>query len=66
MTQSINGMAERFRGFLDAPGMIELPRCYDALSAILLEQVGFAAVFLSCYGLAQLLRKSGHRPDESQ
>jgi hypothetical protein len=28
--------------------------------------VGFAAVFLSCYGLAQLLRKSGHRPDESQ
>jgi 2-methylisocitrate lyase-like PEP mutase family enzyme len=52
MTQSINGMAERFRGFLDAPGMIELPGCYDVLSAVLLEQVGFAAVFLSGYGVA--------------
>jgi 2-methylisocitrate lyase-like PEP mutase family enzyme len=44
-------MAGRFRGFLDAPGMIELPGSYDVLSAILLE-VGFAAVFLSGYGVA--------------
>jgi methylisocitrate lyase len=52
MAHSINGMAERFRALLDAPGVIELPGCYDVLSAILLEQAGFAAVFLSGYGVA--------------
>jgi 2-methylisocitrate lyase-like PEP mutase family enzyme len=32
--------------------VIELPGCYDVLSAILLEQAGFSTVFLSGYGVA--------------
>lgn len=52
MTNSINGMAERLRDLLAAPGRIELPGCYDVLSAMVLETVGFPAVFLSGYGFA--------------
>src|SRR5215472_12548312 len=52
MTHSINGMAERFRELLHAPGAVELPGCYDVLSAMLLEQAGFGTVFLSGYGVA--------------
>jgi 2-methylisocitrate lyase-like PEP mutase family enzyme len=55
MGSSINGMAERFRSFLDEPGPIELPGCYDVLSAMLLEEAGFASVFLSGYGAAASL-----------
>lgn len=50
--RSINGMAERFRYLLEGPEGIELPGCYDALSAMLLERAGFEAVFMSGYGLA--------------
>lgn len=50
--KSINGMAERFRDLLDRPSGIELPGCYDVLSAMLLEQAGFECVFLSGYGVA--------------
>jgi len=50
--QSINGMAEQFRKLLDATSGIELPGCYDALSALILERAGFPAVFLSGYGVA--------------
>lgn len=52
MASSINGMAERFRGMLASSGVIELPGCYDVLSAMLLEAAGFPAVFLSGYGFA--------------
>lgn len=52
MNSSINGMAEKFRAMLERPGPIELPGCYDALSAMLLDAVGFEAVFLSGYGVA--------------
>lgn len=52
MASSINGMAERLRELLAAPGGIELPGCYDVLSAMLLETAGFPAVFLSGYGFA--------------
>jgi 2-methylisocitrate lyase-like PEP mutase family enzyme len=45
-------MAERFRSLLGRPGGLELPGCYDALSAMLLERSGFEAVFVSGYGLA--------------
>jgi 2-methylisocitrate lyase-like PEP mutase family enzyme len=55
MTHSINGMAERFREALNAPGVIELPGCYDVISAMLLERAGFATVFLSGYGVAASL-----------
>ena len=52
MGSSINGMAERFRELLATPGGIEVPGCYDVLSAMLLEVAGFPAVFLSGYGFA--------------
>jgi len=52
---SINGMAERFRKMLTEPGAIELPGCYDTLSAMVLEHVGFKACFLSGYGVAASL-----------
>src|ERR1700739_1498077 len=50
--QSINGMAERLRELLENPRGIELPGCYDALSAMILERAGFDAVFMSGYGIA--------------
>ena len=55
MTSSMNGMAERFRELLNGPRVIELPGCYDVLSAILLEQAGFSTVFVSGYGVAASL-----------
>src|SRR5215469_10257468 len=45
-------MAGQFRKLLDRPGAIELPACYDVLSAMLLEEAGFQTVFLSGYGVA--------------
>jgi 2-methylisocitrate lyase-like PEP mutase family enzyme len=45
-------MAGRFRSLLERPEGIELPGCYDVLSAMLLERAGFEAVFMSGYGLA--------------
>jgi 2-methylisocitrate lyase-like PEP mutase family enzyme len=53
--QSINRMAEKFRELLAAPQGIELPGCYDVLSAMLLERSGFPAVFMSGYGIAASL-----------
>lgn len=53
--RSINGMAERFRDALGGPAGIELPGCYDALSAIILERAGFQSVFMSGYGIAASL-----------
>jgi 2-methylisocitrate lyase-like PEP mutase family enzyme len=53
--RSINGMAERFRELLGSPEGIELPGCYDVLSAMLLERAGFKAVFMSGYGVAASL-----------
>jgi 2-methylisocitrate lyase-like PEP mutase family enzyme len=50
--KSVNGMAERLRELLDAPQGIELPGCYDVLSAMVLEHAGFPAVFMSGYGVA--------------
>ena len=52
MINSFNGMAERLRQDLNAPGFIELAGCYDVLSAMLLAQSGFEVVFLSGYGIA--------------
>ena len=52
MTNQINGMAQRFCDMLASPGVVELPGCYDVLSAMLLEAAGFPAVFLSGYGFA--------------
>jgi 2-methylisocitrate lyase-like PEP mutase family enzyme len=48
-------MAERFRRLLAQPGAVEVPGCYDVLSAMVLESSGFSSVFLSGYGLAASL-----------
>ena len=47
-----NPMADRLRALLAAPEGIELPGCYDVLSAMILERAGFPAVFMSGYGIA--------------
>lgn len=52
MPASVNGQSEALRELLRAPGGIALPGCYDVLSAMLLEQAGFSACFLSGYGVA--------------
>ena len=52
MAHSINGMAEQFRARLDQRETIPLPGCYDVLSALISEDAGFEAVFLSGYGVA--------------
>jgi 2-methylisocitrate lyase-like PEP mutase family enzyme len=41
--QSGNPKAERLRQSLDSPDGIELPGCYDVLSALILESAGFKA-----------------------
>ena len=50
--KSSNPMADRLRAMLAAPQGIELPGCYDVLSAMILERAGFPAVFMSGYGVA--------------
>jgi 2-methylisocitrate lyase-like PEP mutase family enzyme len=53
--KSTHPMADHLRQMLSAPGGIELPGCYDALSAMILERAGFPAVFMSGYGIAASL-----------
>jgi len=50
--QSNNHKAARLRQLLAGPGAIELPGCFDVLSALILERAGFSAVFMSGYGIA--------------
>jgi 2-methylisocitrate lyase-like PEP mutase family enzyme len=45
-------MADKLRHLLASPRGIELPGCYDVLSAMILERAGFPAVFMSGYGAA--------------
>jgi 2-methylisocitrate lyase-like PEP mutase family enzyme len=52
MANSINGMAEQFRARLARPETVALPGCYDVLSALISEDAGFEAIFLSGYGVA--------------
>lgn len=52
MTTYANPTADRLRELLASPRGIELPGCYDALSAMILERAGFPAVFMSGYGIA--------------
>jgi 2-methylisocitrate lyase-like PEP mutase family enzyme len=53
--KSMNQMAEGLRELLESPQGIELPGCYDVLSAMILERAGFPAVFMSGYGIAASL-----------
>lgn len=44
--------ASRLKGLLDRPGLLVMPCCYDALSAKLVEQAGFALTFMSGFAVA--------------
>lgn len=48
----IRSPAARFAGLLAGPGIVPLAGCYDAFSAMALEDAGFPAIFLSGYGVA--------------
>jgi 2-methylisocitrate lyase-like PEP mutase family enzyme len=50
--QSNDSKAARLRQTLAGPDGIELPGCFDVLSALILERAGFKAVFMSGYGVA--------------
>ncbi|HNS15589.1 MAG TPA: oxaloacetate decarboxylase [Syntrophorhabdaceae bacterium] len=41
-----------FRQLINAPGILQLPCCHDALSARVLEQAGFKAISAAGYGTA--------------
>ena len=43
---------ERLRELLDRPGLIAMPCCYDALSARLIEEAGFALTFMSGFAVS--------------
>jgi 2-methylisocitrate lyase-like PEP mutase family enzyme len=44
--------ADKLRELLQQPGMIVMPCCFDALSARLIEQAGFALTFMSGFGVS--------------
>jgi len=43
---------QTLQALLDAPGIITLPGCYDALSAKLVERAGFSATFMGGFAVA--------------
>ncbi|GAB4260565.1 MAG: isocitrate lyase/PEP mutase family protein [Deferrisomatales bacterium] len=47
--------ATRLREALARPGLIQVPGCYDALSARLIEEAGYPAAYLSGFGVAASL-----------
>jgi 2,3-dimethylmalate lyase len=55
MGRSINGMAERFRARLESDDTVAMPGCYDVFSALIMQDAGFEAVFVSGYGVAASL-----------
>ncbi len=48
----MNPAAARLRALLDAPGLVVMPSCFDALSARLIERAGFPAAFMSGFAVA--------------
>ncbi len=50
-----DGAAGRLRALLDTPGPLLVPGAYDALSARLVEQAGFDAVYMTGFGVTASL-----------
>ncbi len=48
----MNAAAAKLRALLDAPGLVVMPSCFDALSARLIERAGFPAAFMSGFAVA--------------
>ncbi len=44
--------AKKLQTLLDAPGIITLPGCYDAMSAKLIERAGFSATFMGGFAVS--------------
>jgi 2-methylisocitrate lyase-like PEP mutase family enzyme len=47
--------ASRFRALLHRDGMVTAPGAYDCITAKLIEQAGFAAVYMTGAGTAAML-----------
>jgi 2-methylisocitrate lyase-like PEP mutase family enzyme len=47
-----SGGAGRLRTLLAAEGIVEVPGCFDALSARVIERAGFSAAFLGGFSVA--------------
>lgn len=45
-----NSPAFRLRKLLESPGVLTIPGCYDAFSALLIERGGFPAAYMSGFG----------------
>jgi len=48
----MNSPAQRLRDLLQAPGILTMPGCHDALSAKLIERAGFEAAFMSGFAVS--------------
>jgi 2-methylisocitrate lyase-like PEP mutase family enzyme len=44
--------AEKLRTLLDEPGLLTMPCCFDAFSALLIEQAGFPLTFMSGFAVS--------------
>lgn len=44
--------AEKLRALLEQPGLLPMPCCFDALSARLIEEAGFALTFMSGFAVS--------------
>lgn len=47
--------AARLRALLEAPGLVTVPGCFDALGARLVEQAGFEAAYMTGFGTSATL-----------
>ena len=48
----MNPPANRLRDLLEGPDLLRMPCCFDALSARLIERVGFPLTFMSGFAVA--------------
>lgn len=47
--------AERFRALVNTPGVVQIPGCYDCITAKMVEKSGFPAVYLTGSGISLAL-----------
>ncbi len=50
--RAVTTRVELLRGLLDAPGLLVMPCCFDALSARLIERAGFGLSFMSGFAVS--------------
>jgi 2-methylisocitrate lyase-like PEP mutase family enzyme len=52
MSQNFPSQPDIFRQTLRTHPLVEAPGCYDALTAMIIEQVGFKSIFISGNSIA--------------